>query len=80
MFYRGNADCDICADAVFLTTELCCSEGVRLWYQSNQIWSVSKTLVEGAEEYSSVSAKPVSKPILQFSDWSAQRQETFKLT
>ena len=42
-------------DAVFLTTELCCSEGVRLWFQSNQIWNVSKTLVEGAEEYSSVS-------------------------
>ena len=48
-------------DAVFLTTELCCSEGVRLWYQSNQIWSVSKTLVEGAEEHSSVSPKSVSR-------------------
>ena len=37
-------------DAVFLTTELCCSEGVRLWFQSEQIWNVSKTLVGGAEE------------------------------
>lgn len=48
-------------DAVFLTTELCCSEGVRLWYQSNQIWNVSKTLVKGEEEYSSLSSKAWKK-------------------
>ena len=66
-------------DAVFLTTELCCSEGVRLWYQSNQIWSVSKTLVEGAEEHSSVSPKPVSRPLLQI-PYPAQRQRISKLT
>ena len=65
-------------DAVFLTTELCCSEGVRLWYQSNQIWSVSKTLVEGTEEHSSVSPKPVSSPLLQIS-YPAQRQRISKL-
>ena len=48
-------------EAVFLTTELCCSEGVRLWHQSNQIWNVSKTLVKGEEEFSSVSSKPTSR-------------------
>jgi len=40
-------------DAVYLTTELCCSEGVRLWYQASDIWSVSKNLVGGNEEYTS---------------------------
>ena len=38
-------------DAVFLTTELCCSHGVRLWFQAGDIWSVSKILVGGREEY-----------------------------
>ena len=66
-------------DAVFLTTELCCSEGVRLWFQSNKIWSVSKSLVEGAEEYSSVSPKPVSRPPLQDSN-PAPRQRISKPT
>ena len=66
-------------DAVFLTTELCCSEGVRLWSQSSQIWNVSKTLVEGAEEYSSVSPKPVSGVLVHISN-SAQRQKTSKPT
>lgn len=41
-------------DAVYLTTELCCSEGVRLWYRASEIWSVSETLVGGNEEYTSV--------------------------
>lgn len=50
-------------DAVFLTTELCCSEGVRLWYQSGQIWNVSKNLVKGQEEYSSVPLKTTSKSL-----------------
>ena len=40
-------------DAVFLTTELCCSQGVRLWYQAGDIWSVSELLVGGKEEYTS---------------------------
>lgn len=66
-------------DAVFLTTELCCSEGVRLWFQSNQIWNVSKKLVEGAEEDSSVSPKPVSTPLLHNSN-PAQRQRISKPT
>ena len=66
-------------DAVFLTTELCCSEGVRLWFQSEQIWNVSKTLVGGAEEYSSFLPKPVSRPLLQTSD-PAQRQTISKPT
>ena len=66
-------------DAVFLTTELCCSEGVRLWSQSNQIWNVSKTLVEGAEEYSSVSPNPVSRPLLQTS-YPVQQQRISKPT
>ena len=66
-------------DAVFLTTELCCSEGVRLWFQSNKIWNVSKTLVEGAEEHSSNSPKPVGRPLLHNSD-PAQRQRISKPT
>lgn len=41
-------------DAVYLTTELCCSEGVRLWYQAREIWNVSNILVGGNEEYTSV--------------------------
>lgn len=71
--HRGShADCRLCADAVFLTTELCCSEGVRLWYQSNAIWSVSKTLVKGAEEYSSVSPIPMSKGTTsKLTEWKA---------
>ena len=66
-------------DAVLLTTELCCSEGVRLWFQSSQIWNVSKTLVEGAEEYSSVSPKPVSGVLVHISN-PVQRQKTSKPT
>ena len=64
-------------DAAFLITELSCSEGIRLWYQSNQIWRVSKTLVNGAEEYSSVSPKPVNRPLFKYP---AQRQGISKPT
>ena len=46
-------------EAVYLTTELCCSEGVRLWYQARDIWKVSKILVGGEEEYTSVKVKKV---------------------
>ena len=46
-------------EAVFLTTELCCSEGVRLWYQASEIWKVSKVLVGGEEEYTSVRLRKV---------------------
>lgn len=49
-------------DAVYLTTELCCSEGVRLWYQASDIWSVSRSLVGGNEEYTSM-RRPNSAPI-----------------
>ncbi|MCJ1451457.1 hypothetical protein MMC28_001794 [Mycoblastus sanguinarius] len=52
-------------EAVYLTTLLCCSEGVRLWYQSSEIWKVSKILVGGQEEYSSIRPKYVSIPIQQ---------------
>jgi len=49
-------------EAVYLTTELCCSEGVRLWYQAGEIWRVSSNLVGGEEEYTSVKLqKPVSQ-------------------
>ncbi|KAK4693200.1 hypothetical protein P7C71_g4158, partial [Lecanoromycetidae sp. Uapishka_2] len=41
-------------EAVYLMTELCCSEGVRLWYQAGEIWRVANTLVGGEEEYTSV--------------------------
>lgn len=37
--------------AVYLTTELCCSDGVRKWHQATKRWNVSKTLVAGQEEY-----------------------------
>lgn len=44
-------------EAVYLMTELCCSEGVRLWYQASDIWRVSETLVGGKEEYISQSCQ-----------------------
>lgn len=37
--------------AVYLTEELSCSDGVRKWYQSCKRWRVSKSLVGGQEEY-----------------------------
>ena len=37
--------------AAYLMTELCCSEGVRKWYQATRRWNVSKSLVEGQDEY-----------------------------
>ena len=46
-------------EAVYLTTELCCSEGIRLWYQAGEIWKVSKLLVGGEEEYTSVRLRRV---------------------
>lgn len=51
-------------EAVYLTTLLSCSEGVRLWYQSSQIWNVSELLVKGEDEHSSFkSPKAVSVSI-----------------
>ncbi len=44
-------------EAVHLTTMLCCSEGVRLWYQANAIWSVSTLLVGGEEDFTSKSSR-----------------------
>ena len=38
-------------DAVYLTTELCCSEGVRLWSKAGSRWHISKTLIGGLEQY-----------------------------
>lgn len=40
-------------DAVYLMTELYCSEGVRKWFLANQRWKVSKSLVGGEDEYMS---------------------------
>lgn len=37
--------------AAYLMTELCCSEGVRKWYQANKRWEVSKNMVAGQDEY-----------------------------
>lgn len=37
--------------AAYLMTELCCSEGVRKWYQATRRWDVSKSLVAGQDEY-----------------------------
>ena len=51
-------------EAVYLTTELCCSEGVRLWYQAREIWKVAKTLVGGEEEYTSEKSKAVSPYVM----------------
>ncbi|MCJ1368885.1 hypothetical protein MMC20_000092 [Loxospora ochrophaea] len=38
-------------DAVYLTTELCCSEGVRIWFQAQQRFFVSDTLVGGKDDF-----------------------------
>lgn len=38
-------------EAVYLMTELCCSEGVRKWFLANQRWQVSKSLIGGEDEY-----------------------------
>ena len=40
-------------DAVWLISSLSCSEGVRLWYHSQQLLAVSPQLVAGEEEYTS---------------------------
>ena len=55
-------------DAVYLTTELCCSTGVRLWHQASDIWSVSKGLVGGREDYASFKQQkfPPSSPSARF--------------
>ena len=45
-------------DAVYLMTELCCSAGVRRWFQSAKRWNVSKRLVGGKDETS-------TEPILE---------------
>ena len=60
-------------EAVYLTTELCCSEGVRLWYQARDIWRVAKILVGGEEEYTSVKSKDVGAYVMSQtrSVWSA---------
>ncbi|MCJ1335345.1 hypothetical protein MMC09_000613 [Bachmanniomyces sp. S44760] len=41
-------------EAVYVTTELCCSDGVRNWSGAMKRWFVSKTLVGGADEFGSV--------------------------
>lgn len=45
-------------DAVYLTTELCCSQGVLSWSGSTERWGVSKTLVGGHEECSPQDPSP----------------------
>lgn len=37
--------------AAYLTTELCCCDGVRQWHQISKRWAVSKRLVAGQDEY-----------------------------
>ena len=50
-------------DAVYLTTELCCSQGVLKWYKANKRWGVSKSLVGGPEEYIQYSADDQEQPL-----------------
>ncbi|MCJ1425459.1 hypothetical protein MMC29_003358 [Sticta canariensis] len=38
-------------EAVYLMTELCCSEGVRKWFLANQRWQVSKSMIGGEDEF-----------------------------
>lgn len=44
-------------EAVYLTSELCCSDGVRKWAIAGKLWRISKTLIGGQEEYSSFKSK-----------------------
>lgn len=37
-------------DAVYLMTELCCSIGVRRWFQAGKRWNVAQRLVGGQDE------------------------------
>lgn len=47
--------------AVNLMTDLCCSDGVRKWFQASERWEVSKTLVGGHDEY--MSLPKLQKPV-----------------
>ena len=38
-------------DAVYLLSEMCCSEGVRKWAIAGKIWPISKTIIGGQDEY-----------------------------
>ena len=52
-------------EAVYQTTELCCSEGVRKWFRAGRRWKVAKTLIGGQEEYETVTQAPEAE--VQFS-------------
>ncbi|KAG8527543.1 uncharacterized protein KY384_007695 [Bacidia gigantensis] len=56
-------------DAVYLTASLCCSEGIRFWYQASEIWNVSDSMVGGKDEYSATRAieSPSSGSPLEYS-------------
>ena len=41
-------------DAVYLTASLCCSEGIRYWYQAGDLWNISDRLVGGRDEYTTL--------------------------
>ena len=38
-------------EAVYLMTELCCSEGIRKWFLATRRWGVSKSMIGGEDEY-----------------------------
>lgn len=38
-------------EAVYLMTELCCSDGVRKWFLANQRWAISKSMIGGEDDY-----------------------------
>lgn len=38
-------------EAVYLTTELCCSEGVMKWYQAGQRWGIGKAMIGGGDDH-----------------------------
>ncbi len=49
-------------DAVYITTELCCAQGVLQWFKSTERWGVSKSLIGGAEECSLQGPSPRRQP------------------
>lgn len=69
-------------EAVYLTTELCCSDGVRSWALAGKLWKISNTLIGGQEECSSFDRKQsikTNKEVIERSN-ASQAEKLHKLS